>query len=58
MAPTGFDLHEHLEITGLQPAKRALTMDSLGFRPGDIFTLEGESVELQFELAVTSGGSK
>ncbi len=50
MRAVGFDQLEQLGIDDLHPRDRRLTLASLGFQPGDVFSIERDNGEDHYEL--------
>jgi molybdopterin/thiamine biosynthesis adenylyltransferase len=52
MVASGRDLSERLAEKALPQSTLALSLHSLGFRPGDVFSVGGHKAELHFEIEV------
>jgi molybdopterin/thiamine biosynthesis adenylyltransferase len=55
MVASGRDLSERLETASLTEKVLARSLHSLGFRPGDVFSVGSRTAELHFEITVERG---
>lgn len=52
LLPTGFHLHTHLAARALNPRDTSRSLASLGFRPGDVFSVSVGGREKHYELRI------